>query len=386
MNSFDSKYFDIVNFDEKIMKLVNFNDLEYVKPIFGYIVNYSFLHVMSYSNAGEISGKMILDENPWITVNEFLKKSSWESDIESTGLTISITQLFYIFVTQGYMEFKIENGKELFNLIQSPEAFPKDLINKLQKKHHYLLYVLSDLMSYLSNYIKSGKLVLDRDSNTLSLLWESMYQDPLFYRFVKENISWEKHQFAESKKNNTLTIANLTVGSGIETIDIINKLIKTNDNMKIIVYCFDTSPVLLKRAIDNLTTFKRQISFELHEKNIELKINFSQISFAESIGMADFSLDLLIANYIFHFLSNDQRENFFKQIASLLKNNGIFLMSQIVSISNTIPHPITPLFLPFKNFNGIPVISDVKETAKKYFKDVKEHHMSFNWRFRKPRK
>ena len=208
---------------------------------------------------------------------------------------------------------------------------------------------------------------------------------PYFNR-AKENIIWDKNQFSDTTKDNTITVANLAVGSGIDTKEIISKLLLSNNNLKIIIYCFDTSPILLQRALDNLTMFKRQISFELHEKNIELQFHFSNITLGEQIGLPDSSIDLVIANYILHFIPNESCDNFFLQIASLIKNNGLFLMSQIVSISENVPHPITPLLQPFKNFHGIPTINEIKEHGKKHFKEVKDNHLSTNWSFRKPRK
>ena len=74
---------------------------------------------------------------------------------------------------------------------------------------------------------------------------------------------------------------------------------KDNNNLKIIVYCFDESSILLNRAMDNLTIFKRQMGTELQNNNIELQFNFSQISLKESIRLPESSIDILIAQIIY---------------------------------------------------------------------------------------
>ena len=158
------------------------------------------------------------------------------------------------------------------------------------------------------------------------------------------------------------------------------------NNLKIVVYCFEESQIMLNRAMDNLTIFKRQIGTMLHEKNVELQFHFSQVSLNGIMPLPESTIDIIIANYIIHFIPKPSRDQFFNQMSTFLNKDGVFLMTQFSSVSEIIPHPLSSLYIPFQEYHGMPITDEIKELGKKYFKDVKKENMDVNWRFRKPKR
>ncbi|MHA2250267.1 MAG: hypothetical protein ACXAD7_07890 [Candidatus Kariarchaeaceae archaeon] len=357
--------------------------------------NFSIIFAYLTSKAFEISllkpnlhGKIGRDafEDQWLTPMRFLKKMQWGGPEEPTIFArYMIKELFNSFVQDKALKSKIEDGKIFFKYQKDLDYPAEEQLNEARASNKYFMQVIDDLTDLIPKSLEQGEPVHERTKSAMGPLWEAFLSDPLVKSFEDEMVYQVMSNFPKKSDGEELNIVQFGSGAGNGTIGFINHILEEYRNVRVNIYCYEESAILITRARELLGYFNSENRDKYAERGLEINFEYFAQSFKEEVKLENTAVDIVMCFQCMQWLSKEQRKEFFGRLAKIVSKDGCAILGQSSSYNEDFPYPLTLMYLNVMGFSSFPTKDEITRRTEPFFKNIKSSGLDAMWVLKKPR-
>ncbi|MCY3410497.1 MAG: methyltransferase domain-containing protein [Candidatus Heimdallarchaeota archaeon] len=353
--------------------------------IFAYITSKAFKELLLTKNTNEKLGKDIFGQL-WLSPREFLIAMEWiHEDGQPNQYAIQLTTTFFnSFVQDKALESKELGDTYKFRYMKDLDFPDDEQIALARESNNLFMMAIDDLITHIQPSLTKGEPTASRGSAVMQPLWESLHNDPLVTAFREEHIRNIISSFP--KVNEEMKFVEIGVFTGLVTADLIDALVEHYSNITIKYYCVDDVDPLLQRARQKIEYHINQLAPKLIEKGITIDMEYIVQEYTEPLKFEPNSIDLIAGFQIFHYMADEYREAFLRNINQVLIQDGVFCLGQSTSHSEEFPYPFTLIYSSSEKFSGYPTKDELKLIATSYFSSIKATGLDAIWTMKKPKK
>jgi len=161
-----------------------------------------------------------------------------------------------------------------------------------------------------------------------------------------------------------MRIADLGAGSGVGLVHIL-----AMTNKRIYLVGFDSSEGMLRRNRDKIRRFAEVANRSVDRENIK-NLRLVRHDLTEEFPKGE-KFDIVFLSFVVNHIPVDKREKFFENINSILKENGLLIMAQLINQSKHDRNFADWLLWVTQTHQGFPFKNEYLAMLSKYFKDIK---------------
>lgn len=352
--------------------------------IFAYITSSAFKETLLKKNIHGKLGKEIFGNNEWINPREFLRSMKWiQEDGEESQYSVNmLTDLFNSFVQDKALRVRDAGETFEYSYIKDLKFPDNDQVALARESNGLFMMTVDDLTGYIQQTFENGYPAVSRDAKHLLPLWEALHNDRLVEAFRQEHVRNIKNNLP--KNNSSLNFLEIGVFTGLGTVETIDAMVDAYHDMTINYTVIEDIEPMLNRAKQKIEYHISSLNEVTMKKNIKFKMNYINQVYSEDIVLEKNNFDMISVFQVFHYIKDQYRETFVRDVHNMLKKDGVLCMGQSTSHSLEFPYPFTLIFCTAENFMGYPIKAELKLINEPYFSSIKVTGLDAIWTLKKP--
>lgn len=378
----------LVTGDKSLQRITNDPGGKNFSTIYSYIASCAYREMMLKPNTKGKIGKDIFLNDEWISPREFLKKMEWvHENGEPTKYTVNMTTNLLNSFEQDKSFVRKELGGTFVFKFKKELEFPSDKeIDEARQSNKLFMMSIDDLIQYIPKTLENGYPTASRNASEMQPLWEAIHNDPLTKAFRDEYVRNIAKNLPDAIEERDIIILEFGIFTGLAVNSTINNLVEKYSNVTINYILVEEVKPLMVRAKQKIQYHLNSINHKLAEKNIVFKMQYLNQGFDSIIDIPDNYADLIAAFQVFHYIDDNKREVFIRNIKNKLNKNGVFCLGQATSYKLEFPYPFTMIYSATENFKGYPISEELRLISEPYFNSVKAKALDSIWTMKKPLK